>query len=274
MAKKFQSRPRCQFCGGENPISDEHVFPKWIGKLLPPAPSERSHVKTSLRRALNPKTRTEITDAIVHRKMAGPAQSRTVRRFCVDCNNGWMGRLEEKAMPVLTPLICGDQPTLSAENLLAIARWAGLKAIVGEYTVEASRCISDSQRDLFFKTQTVSEGWTVELAANAQFSSPKYWHNHWYPATSTFAPFADSTQTTALFIGHLFIYFRSTTALDRSGRVHSYKPFPELTRIWPQPCTEIDWKEQFPTPPWRLEVIADSLRNARVSIDGEALPRR
>lgn len=217
---------------------------------------------------IDPKTRTLSRKPTEERKMAGPAQSRTVKHFCRDCNSGWMSVIEQAAQPTLAQLIDGAQPTLTAEQLAAIAAWATLKTIVGEYTGPESRCVSDAERARFFETRTPLENWTIELAANASKRTIDYAHNFRGPQAAGAVPHAQSVQTTALFMGFLFVYCRSSTATPgHDGVTFTYDPAPGLVRIWPSTGESLDWAQVRPISPWLLDEIAVSLENAAVWID-------
>ena len=68
-----------------------------------------------------------------------PGQIRDWKVYCVcggthlTCNGGWMREIEDRARPILIPLIKGEEIRLSPADQSVIAAWAALKAIVGEY---------------------------------------------------------------------------------------------------------------------------------------------
>ena len=46
-----------------------------------------------------------------------------VKRFCAECNNGWMSDLESEAQPILGPLILGHSARLTEHDQNVLARW-------------------------------------------------------------------------------------------------------------------------------------------------------
>ena len=65
-----------------------------------------------------------------------PKLDSRVRRVCqVECNGGWMSRLEGEAAPILTPMILAEQPTieLRPEAQLVLARWVLKTALMADF---------------------------------------------------------------------------------------------------------------------------------------------
>lgn len=100
-------RRQCVFCGSE-PVTREHVWPRWISALL----GDRGpfHVREAPGRV--DRTAREL-DLVV-------------KRVCAGCNGGWMARLEEAVKPVLTPMILASPPQqlLAPAGQTRLARWA------------------------------------------------------------------------------------------------------------------------------------------------------
>jgi hypothetical protein len=60
----------------------------------------------------------------------GKAATLTVRSVCAQCNNGWMGRLEDQARPYLLTMIRGNGRTYHATGRTLIATWFVKTALV------------------------------------------------------------------------------------------------------------------------------------------------
>lgn len=100
---------QCLFC--DNAVnSKEHVWPRWLIRLLNAAEESRP---MSLRRH----------DGTVANWLAknSPLQFKEV---CIQCNNEWMSDLENAAIPVMTPLIRGKAMTLNTGQQTTIGAWA------------------------------------------------------------------------------------------------------------------------------------------------------
>lgn len=52
------------------------------------------------------------------------------RVLCANCNNAWMNGMEQKALPLLTSVVTGNQVWLDDQNRMEIASWALAFAIV------------------------------------------------------------------------------------------------------------------------------------------------
>src|SRR5437899_293240 len=122
---RWDTRARI-FCGAR-PTTGEHVMSHWTHPLLPERPTARPEMGVSIE-YLNGKTD------------GGSFKTRAVRDWKVKCvcqprcNGGWMKtEIEDPAIPILTPLIRGEEKRLFAEDLAVIARWAVLKTMVANH---------------------------------------------------------------------------------------------------------------------------------------------
>ncbi|WP_311215117.1 MULTISPECIES: hypothetical protein [unclassified Arthrobacter] len=117
----------CAFCDSTQPLTREHVFGQWVGRLgLDMSPVQ---YKAGPLNGL-------------HRDMGRqPPYRQTVKNFCATCNNGWMSDLEGIAQRVLSPLILGEPGTINLEDQSAIAMWVHKTALT------AMLISSDKQRD-------------------------------------------------------------------------------------------------------------------------------
>jgi hypothetical protein len=78
------------FCGAAGSLSDEHVVPNWVRKVLQIRERVRQFSGATYVGAAD-------TLAIVFHEV------------CVKCNTGWMESLETDARPVLGPLLLGGR---------------------------------------------------------------------------------------------------------------------------------------------------------------------
>src|SRR5690554_6219251 len=103
----------CLFCGSTGPMSREHVMPRWMAKLFPDL-AEVDYIRAF---------QASGGDEAEHTRPGRPFDQ-TVKDFCVDCNTGWMARLEVAAAPILTPLVMDEPRSLSALDQETLAIWA------------------------------------------------------------------------------------------------------------------------------------------------------
>lgn len=117
---KHSNNKQCVFCNdqltNEN-RSKEHVIPRWLLIFLniseiivePTHISKEGITKSSRRHSL---------------------ESLLAGHVCIDCNGGWMSQLEQEAIPILKPLITGDNVVvnLNDNERQIIGRWTAKTA--------------------------------------------------------------------------------------------------------------------------------------------------
>ncbi|MFP5435627.1 MAG: hypothetical protein ACLGIM_21300 [Alphaproteobacteria bacterium] len=84
------------------------------------------------------------------------------RFACVQCNNGWMNRIEIDAQPYAEKLIHGSWPAMSVAARSAISRWAVLMAITLELA-DRRTAVFDQDRREAFREHAALDGWMVAL---------------------------------------------------------------------------------------------------------------
>jgi hypothetical protein len=94
---------RCIFCNAIG-VTVEHVWPKWLRAFVPATATSHNFLTGLIHRTRPDR---EL------RTWAGDPQSRGVKAVCQGCNGGWMSRLEERAKPILLPLLAGQSKALS-----------------------------------------------------------------------------------------------------------------------------------------------------------------
>jgi len=116
----------CIFCGA-TPTTREHVFSEWTHALMGPREKLRAQQFLSFQHP----DRTDFTDDL---RFPGPLRDWQIKCVCeTKCNNGWMREIENAAIPVMTPLIGGQQTILSPADQKFIATWAVLKVTVAHH---------------------------------------------------------------------------------------------------------------------------------------------
>ena len=66
-----------------------------------------------------------------------PPYRQRIRDVCMQCNSGWMSRLENTARRVLTPFILGTGGVVDGADLGAIAAWAQKTFLTAMYVSTA-----------------------------------------------------------------------------------------------------------------------------------------
>ena len=147
----------CIFCGSSD-LTGEHIFPRWSHKYLAPRPKEKSL-------AFRGRQYPDGNHPSVVRKMPGQIRDWKVRCVCggshLTCNGGWMKAIEDRARPILIPLMRGDEMRIWPDEQALIATWATIKAIVGEYDEHVPATVHHAQKYVMKRGLPPSQGWSV-----------------------------------------------------------------------------------------------------------------
>jgi hypothetical protein len=138
----------CLFCGrpwGQGRRSDEHVLPRWMRKhetdLL-----KSSQTGYSAGFDLDDQARelVELPTLLTTKKSS--LLTLKTREVCVDCNNGWMSRLEQAARPLIHQLAeaaqTGQPLVLTVEEAKVLALWCQKTATTYELTSSRPRVVT------------------------------------------------------------------------------------------------------------------------------------
>lgn len=118
-------RQACIFCKAtDRKISKEHVFPKWLRKVVEggergPIEHSRSHTKRDGEKVLHETWK----DIPFNSQVKGP---------CEPCNNSWMEGIESETRPILTPLLENKSRTLDPCDQEVLARWATIRVLMAQ----------------------------------------------------------------------------------------------------------------------------------------------
>jgi hypothetical protein len=118
----------CLSCGlTSNTPSGEHVFSDWLLKEL-----QCQELPMHFSRRYGDGTTS------VHRTGITIGSFR-LKRVCEGCNNGWMSRLEDRAKPILLPLMKGQRgiDSLQEDECRILAKWAGKTALIESRAIGA-----------------------------------------------------------------------------------------------------------------------------------------
>lgn len=105
MSPRRRRKGQCVFCGDAD-LSREHVIARWLRDELKIQGPVQEHHEFGSPRIWN-------TLAIV------------LPEVCVECNTGWLRKAEDRARPILRPMLFGNhQLQLNAIQQARLARWA------------------------------------------------------------------------------------------------------------------------------------------------------
>ena len=107
----------CIFCGQTSRLTNEHVWPEWVSKLLCERSSKFAHCSR----------RVTATDDTTIPTGTSRKLDVTTRTVCRDCNCGWLSEFENRVKSLAAPLIAGEgvaAGVLAPESQALLAAWA------------------------------------------------------------------------------------------------------------------------------------------------------
>jgi hypothetical protein len=117
----------------------------------------------SMRYEAEPKTRA-VVGQVHNRRRQGAQITRQIRVVCADCNGGWMGSLETKVRPILSPMMTGDPRTLSVEEQTTLAQWITLKTLIAEHAVDGLQTTKQEDVRAFYEHRTIPADFRIFIA--------------------------------------------------------------------------------------------------------------
>jgi len=127
------TRGECVFCGGR-PITEEHVWPKWLIALLP-----------EVEEVIGTMGGPELGRTIEFQ--SGSQVNHTIRRTCESCNTGWMSDLEARVKPLVSPMVKPQRPAivrLGQADQALLALWAVKMALMLDFATPGEQYIPRS----------------------------------------------------------------------------------------------------------------------------------
>jgi hypothetical protein len=242
----FRQATRCIFCGSPGPLTDEHVFSRWTHRFLPPRSMKKYHV-------LRAETYIEKSDRFLF-KRAGDIRDWQIECVCERrCNNGWMRQnIEDRARPIMIPLITGQPARILPEQQRVIAAWAVLKAMVAEYDRHGWVTTHHMQRKRLMRTLLPPErGWVVWIGHYARSRWVPFWGSSPFlylskqqerRARADVRATHFNSHISTQVVGQLFIHvIRSPARSFVEGWRFSTPDKGALLRIWPPGGASIAW---------------------------------
>lgn len=200
---------KCIFCGGGG-LSKEHIYPEWIQSVLPKKFAGDNH---EISRSALPDGSTAAVANSYRPTQQGDPLVRKLYAVCRLCNNGWMGKLQEGAKIILTPLLCGDWSALTTEQQGAIAAWAAMTTMVAEYRDPPTVGVPQSDRTYLLNNRRAPERWQIWMGHFSGRQDRSFWHTSFinYSDEVPFSVTEDAKgQVTTLRIGQLVFALLST----------------------------------------------------------------
>lgn len=175
---------QCCFCS--NPAnSKEHYFSKWLKKEI---------LNSDNRLPFN-MTRHLVwgKDGIARKGKhfnQGHPVTRSVRSVCVQCNTGWMSRLQDRAKATLLPLATGVWPPMGSADYTALASWATMFTMSVDQVESSIARVSIEDRCRFREIEQPLQSWSIRLGIidtptmdvwfdHLGFTSAKWYGENW-----------------------------------------------------------------------------------------------
>ena len=146
----------CRFCGNSG-LTHEHIWNQWLDDLLP---TTAGRVESWFIGPPDEFDRAESYSAV---KKQGGVHTKSARKYCADCNNGWMALIGEAAKPIATRLIKGDPTLLTLAHQTKLATWLSLTAMVADLQTRMNTRFPDSDRQYMFDHRATPLHWYVLL---------------------------------------------------------------------------------------------------------------
>lgn len=153
----------CIFCGSQD-LSREHIYSKWIFKILE---INKKSFKPSFHNLLR-SNENGTSDKMTSNVSDGREirfDNFTIKLVCKSCNNGWMSELENKIKVILPKLLSSESEIdqVTAEEGLLLSQWSILKSMLTALSAPEKRFFSKMEYYLL-KNGIIPEGFIVELA--------------------------------------------------------------------------------------------------------------
>ena len=172
---KLKKPKACEFCGSSGPMSDEHLWGKWMveSNFIPV-----SGLKSYIVLATAGDSPFGGEPAYSLRRQSGPPTSRRHPVVCRDCNSGWMSQLEEQVKPFLGPMMQGIETRLDERAQKLLARWIDKTIMIYEFESPDAMTTSPWQREQFVERDAPSEPTHVFIGRySGVFDYPQILHS-------------------------------------------------------------------------------------------------
>ena len=247
-----QEQRTCRFCGQPG-SSEDHIIPKWIGRLLSEGAPPGTHYVFHHRSA-NPEA------GVPEHGKTAKLPAYVTRAFCEPCNNGWMSDLETRVRPALEPLVLGESRTLSRDEQGLLAFWA-TKTLLGFQALEdeSTEWARPDEYSELYKYKAALPNSQVWLGAG-EHEGDVAWHRaHTYAIGSEQIDGFGAT----LAVGHAVFYLAIGYAARPGVRLRYDAAF-ALKEIWPSARDELRWPPAVTLPKATPEGVAPLVQRHNV----------
>jgi hypothetical protein len=235
-------------------MTSEHVWGDWLKPYVRSALNKSPILQKTVGRIGTPDR-----DRVVI--LAGGPLNSQAKVVCGQCNSEWLSDIQNRAKPHMVPLIEGRTTVIGERAQKAIATWATMATITGEYILgrHAFITVSQDHRRAFKDTSApIAIGWRIWIGHYVRFR----WLGHLVHACVPIhfkgdviipnvqdrdTPLAN-TQWTTIIIGNLYVHTASSG--DHPDLIKNWRWPNEprarglLVQVWPSKESAIVWPPQ------------------------------
>jgi hypothetical protein len=163
LTKRGQKPEGCIFCGAL-PLTKEHFPGKWLREHFPAFQGTRfGHIMEQAVGKLGDKSVVPVSRWKGVLDRPGDFITTNLSLVCAKCNNGWMSAIQERAKPLLVPMLRCEWPAdLTDAQRQQLAVWCAVCTICFEYADEAE-VISAEERLYVKEHQKPPATWVIWL---------------------------------------------------------------------------------------------------------------
>jgi hypothetical protein len=206
----------CIFCGSTAKLKQEHIFGKWMKRNIKSTKTKTAHLTSFV--DLDRQTGAQIPSMAKGKlNRPGSPHSHQLHLVCNNCNNIWMGSLQENAKPHVLALAKSDWSGLTLQSMTDLAAWATMVTICIEFADLNTQSVSKSERKIFRGIRRPGPNWIVCFGRCGDFEDPgAFWHRAgslYDPSGPLDAvPDKPNTQATTVYVGQCFFHTLSGPA--------------------------------------------------------------
>jgi len=165
---------RCIFCRSHDKLTSEHIFGEWTKRYLP-----KTHNKHDFQDVKVPLP--GVHEYSQKKIRAGDPILSHVRVVCGSCNSGWMSDLQNRAIPVLTPLFEGRFENLDVAAQTTLAAWSAMATMTSEFLARDPQKIVVTQAERWWLKDnlTAPSNWRIWIGRYKR----KTWGGQWVRVT-------------------------------------------------------------------------------------------
>jgi hypothetical protein len=232
-------------------MSYEHVWGQWILPYVRADMKKHHFYAERINRPGEPNTASATL-------RAGDPMRSKARVVCKTCNNGWMSLIQERAKPIMIPLIEGKPTALSHHAQTIVATWCAMATMTSEFLdkdlVPSTIAVSQDDREFLWKEGVPPpERWRIWITRYQRHK----WVGRWFhsvvpildakdvPSSALTDYPSPNTQKTTFTVGDLYVHVMSTSGnpdiVSRWVWPIRSRPGMLLIGIWPIKESIITW---------------------------------